>query len=51
MGALTTGKVVNTPIGQLIIATCVIDDIIGMAAGGSKKKGGLGGLLGGLFGK
>jgi hypothetical protein len=28
----------------------VIDDIIGMAAGG-KKKGGLGGLLGGLFGK
>jgi len=29
----------------------VIDDIIGMAAGGSKKKGGLGGLLGGLFGK
>jgi len=27
----------------------VIDDIIGMAAGG-KKKGGLGGLLGGLFG-
>jgi len=28
----------------------VIDDLIGMAAGG-KKKGGLGGLLGGLFGK
>lgn len=28
----------------------VIDDLIGMAAGGS-KKGGLGGLLGGLFGK
>jgi len=28
----------------------VIDDIIGMAAGG-KKKAGLGGLLGGLFGK
>jgi hypothetical protein len=28
----------------------VIDDIIGMAAGG-KKKGGIGGLLGGLFGK
>lgn len=27
----------------------VIDDLIGMAAGG-KKKGGLGGLLGGLFG-
>lgn len=28
----------------------VIDDLIGMAAGG-KKQGGLGGLLGGLFGK
>jgi len=28
----------------------VIDDLIGMAAGG-KKKGGLGGLLGGLFGR
>ena len=28
----------------------VIDDLIGMAAGGSQKKGGLGGLLGGLFG-
>ncbi|MBT8317770.1 MAG: DUF937 domain-containing protein [Lutibacter sp.] len=28
----------------------IIDDLIGMAAGG-KKKGGLGGLLGGLFGK
>jgi hypothetical protein len=28
----------------------IIDDLIGMAAGGSKKKGGLGGLLGGLFG-
>ncbi len=28
----------------------VIDDLIGMAAGG-KKKGGIGGLLGGLFGK
>jgi hypothetical protein len=28
----------------------VIDDIIGMATGG-KKKGGIGGLLGGLFGK
>jgi len=27
----------------------VVDDLIGMAAGG-KKKGGLGGLLGGLFG-
>ncbi|MGV8947517.1 MAG: DUF937 domain-containing protein [Lutibacter sp.] len=28
----------------------VIDDLIGMATGG-KKKGGIGGLLGGLFGK
>lgn len=28
----------------------VIDDLIGMASGG-KKKGGIGGLLGGLFGK
>lgn len=28
----------------------VIDDLIGMAAGG-KKQGGIGGLLGGLFGK
>jgi hypothetical protein len=28
----------------------VIDDLIGLAAGG-KKKGGIGGLLGGLFGK
>ena len=30
----------------------VIDDVAGMLlGGGSKKKGGLGGLLGGLFGK
>lgn len=29
----------------------VIDDVAGMVLGGSKKKGGLGGLLGGLFGK
>lgn len=29
----------------------VIDDIAGMAMGSSKKSGGLGGLLGGLFGK
>jgi len=29
----------------------VIDDLIGMATGSNKKKGGLGGLLGGLFGK
>ncbi|WP_372744603.1 DUF937 domain-containing protein [Lutibacter sp.] len=28
----------------------VVDDLIGMASGG-KKKGGIGGLLGGLFGK
>ncbi|TYC11993.1 DUF937 domain-containing protein [Bizionia gelidisalsuginis] len=28
----------------------VIDDVAGMLLGGSKKKGGLGGLLGGLFG-
>ena len=28
----------------------VIDDVAGMVLGGSKKKGGLGGLLGGLFG-
>ncbi|MFP2994648.1 DUF937 domain-containing protein [Spongiivirga sp. MCCC 1A20706] len=29
----------------------VLDDVAGMVLGGSKKKGGLGGLLGGLFGK
>lgn len=29
----------------------VVDDIAGMVMGGNKKKGGLGGLLGGLFGK
>ncbi|WGD34612.1 DUF937 domain-containing protein [Olleya sp. YS] len=29
----------------------VIDDVAGMVLGGSKKKGGLAGLLGGLFGK
>ena len=29
----------------------VIDDIAGMLMGGGKNKGGLGGLLGGLFGK
>ncbi|KXO00130.1 hypothetical protein LS48_06575 [Aequorivita aquimaris] len=29
----------------------VIDDIAGMVLGGSQKKGGLGGLLGGFFGK
>ncbi len=29
----------------------VIDDVAGMLLGGSKKKSGLGGLLGGLFGK
>lgn len=29
----------------------IIDDVAGMILGGSKKKGGLGGLLGGLFGK
>jgi hypothetical protein len=29
----------------------VIDDVAGMVLGGSKSKGGLGGLLGGLFGK
>lgn len=29
----------------------VIDDVAGMVLGGSKKKGGLGGLLGGLFGR
>ncbi|MGZ0017866.1 DUF937 domain-containing protein [Yeosuana sp. AK3] len=28
----------------------VIDDVAGMVLGGSQKKGGLGGLLGGLFG-
>ena len=28
-----------------------IDDVAGMVLGGAKKKGGLGGLLGGLFGK
>jgi hypothetical protein len=28
----------------------VVDDVAGMVLGGSKKKGGLGGLLGGLFG-
>ncbi len=29
----------------------VLDDVAGMVLGGNKKKGGLGGLLGGLFGK
>ena len=29
----------------------VIDDVAGMVLGGNNKKGGLGGLLGGLFGK
>ena len=29
----------------------VLDDVAGMVMGGSKKKGGVGGLLGGLFGK
>ncbi|SHJ10069.1 DUF937 domain-containing protein [Algibacter luteus] len=29
----------------------VIDDVAGMVLGGNKKKGGLGGLLGGLFGR
>jgi hypothetical protein len=29
----------------------VVDDIAGMVMGGNKKKGGLGGLLGSLFGK
>ncbi len=29
----------------------MIDDVAGMILGGSEKKGGLGGLLGGLFGK
>ena len=29
----------------------VIDDVAGMVLGGSGKKGGLGGLIGGLFGK
>lgn len=29
----------------------VVDDVAGMLLGGAKKKGGLGGLLGGLFGK
>ena len=29
----------------------VVDDVAGMVLGGSKKKSGLGGLLGGLFGK
>lgn len=29
----------------------IIDDVAGMVLGGSKKKGGIAGLLGGLFGK
>lgn len=29
----------------------IIDDVAGMVLGGNKKKGGIGGLLGGLFGK
>ncbi|MEE9363740.1 MAG: DUF937 domain-containing protein [Cellulophaga sp.] len=29
----------------------ILDDVAGMVLGGSKSKGGLGGLLGGLFGK
>jgi hypothetical protein len=29
----------------------ILDDVAGMVLGGNKKKGGIGGLLGGLFGK
>ncbi len=29
----------------------IVDDVAGMVLGGQKKKGGLGGLLGGLFGR
>ncbi|MDX1365810.1 MAG: hypothetical protein R3243_16515, partial [Arenibacter latericius] len=29
----------------------VLDDVAGMVLGGDKKKGGIGGMLGGLFGK
>ena len=29
----------------------ILDDVAGMVMGSNKKKGGLGGLLGGLFGK
>ena len=29
----------------------ILDDVAGMVLGGGKKKGGIGGLLGGLFGK
>ncbi|GGG45941.1 DUF937 domain-containing protein [Bizionia arctica] len=29
----------------------IIDDVAGMVLGGDKKKGGIGGMLGGLFGK
>ena len=29
----------------------ILDDVAGMVLSGSSKKGGLGGLLGGLFGK
>ena len=28
--ALSVGKVLNTPVGQLIIAACVVDDILGL---------------------
>ena len=29
----------------------ILDDVAGMVMGGGKKKSGIGGLLGGLFGK
>eukprot|EP00814_Leptocylindrus_danicus_P006822 CAMPEP_0116007090 /NCGR_PEP_ID=MMETSP0321-20121206/2096_1 /TAXON_ID=163516 /ORGANISM="Leptocylindrus danicus var. danicus, Strain B650" /LENGTH=843 /DNA_ID=CAMNT_0003475727 /DNA_START=206 /DNA_END=2738 /DNA_ORIENTATION=+ len=30
VNALAPGKILNTPVGQLIIAACIIDDIIGL---------------------
>ena len=37
--------------GQGLYPTQVVEEGKGTLAGGGKKKGGLGGLLGGLFGK
>lgn len=48
-----SGKKEQSIVTQLLDANgdgSIVDDLIGMAAG-SQKKGGLGGLLGGIFGK
>lgn len=55
-GASNSGSVTKeqTFLEQILDADgdgSVIDDVAGLVLGGSKDKGGLGGLLGGLFGK